>query len=105
MRFNSLQYERMMRDNDEISALKLYLRLGCKLLKVHRVLEFTHSNWLAPYIWHNTLKRQQSQSDFSKKYFKLMNNAFFGKSMEVGRVDIKIFRKALIFLENEDIIL
>ena len=66
-----------------ISALQLFLSLGCILVKVHRVLEFTHAEWLSPYIWHNTIKRQQSQSDFSRKYFKLMNNAFFGKCMEV----------------------
>ena len=37
--------------------LKLYLRLGLKLKKVHHVLEFNKSQWLNPYVKFNTKKR------------------------------------------------
>ena len=36
--------------------LQLYLRLGSKLKKIHRVLEFNHSQWLKQYVEFNTQK-------------------------------------------------
>jgi hypothetical protein len=62
--------------------LKLYLSLGMKLLRVHRVVAFRQEPWLKPYVELNTKMRQQAKTDFEKHFFKLMVNAFFGKSME-----------------------
>ena len=46
------------------------------------IYRFKQSIWLEQYINHNTQKRTKAKTNFEKDLYKLLNNAFFGKTME-----------------------
>ena len=62
--------------------LKLYVSLGVRVTRVHRVLRFKQQAWLAPYVAHNTRKRMEAKNAFEKKFRKLTINALYGKTVE-----------------------
>ena len=89
-----------------IQALKQTLLHGLELKKVHRVISFRQEAWLKPYI---DKLRKDAKNEFEKDFFKLMNNAVFGKTMENVRNcrDVKLVvteerRKKLISAPNYD---
>ena len=46
--------------------LQLHLRLGLKLKKIYRVLEFNESQWLKQYVEFNTQKRIEAKKLMTK---------------------------------------
>ena len=70
--------------------LKFYLKHGMIVDKVHNIISFIQNRWLEKYINFNTQKRNQAANDFEKDFYKLLNNAFYGKTMENVRNRLKI---------------
>lgn len=63
-------------------ALKYYLSMGLKVSKIHNVITYKEKPWLKAWIEKNTKYRALAKNDFEKDFYKLKNNAIFGKTME-----------------------
>ena len=70
-----------------IRSLKQALNHGLILKEVHNVIEFNQEAWLKPCIEMNTKLIAEAKNDSGKDFFKLMNNAVFGKTIRNGRND------------------
>ena len=72
--------------------LQLYLSLGIKLIKIHKIWKCKQSDWMKIYIDFNTEKGRSAVNSFEKYFFKLMINSVFGKTMENlrERISVKI---------------
>ena len=70
--------------------LNFYIRHEMIVDKVHDTISFKQSSWLEKYIYFITEKRNQAVNDFEKDLYKLLNNAFYGKTMENVRNRFKI---------------
>ena len=70
--------------------LKFYVRHGMVVDKLHGIISFKQSKWLEEYLIFKTQKRNQAVNDFEKDFSKLLNNAFYGKTMKNVRNRMKI---------------
>ena len=62
--------------------LNFYGRHGMKAERVHNVISFKQNKWLRKYIKFNTQKRKKAKNEFEKVFYKILNNSFYGKTME-----------------------
>ena len=66
--------------------------------KVHTVLSYKQSKWLEKYISFNAQKRNKAKNDFEKDFYKLLNDAFYGKKWKImenvrNRIKVEFIRK------------
>ena len=80
-KYNYLMHYRMF---------KFYTNMGMKVTHIHTIYRFKQSLWLEKNIIHNTQKRTKAKTNFEKDLYKLMNNAFFGKTMENVRERVNL---------------
>ena len=65
--------------------LKLYLKLGMRLKRVHRVLAFRQAPFIRPYVEETASNRAAAANEFERQVQKLMSNAVFGKTLQDNR--------------------
>ena len=77
--------------------LRFYVRHGMTVDKVHEIISFKQNKWLEKHINFNSEKQNKAKNDFEKDFYKLLNIAFYGKTMENVRNRLKIK-----FIEKDD---
>ena len=70
--------------------LKFYVRHGMVVDKIHEIISFEQSKWLEQYLNFNTQERNKAKNDFEKDFFKLLNSAFDGKTLETIRNRLRL---------------
>ena len=76
-------------------VLKFYVEHGMIVDKNYEITSFKQSKWLKNYINFITQTIFSAENDFEKEFYKILNIAFYGKSVENVRnkIKLKIFWK------------
>ena len=70
--------------------MKFYVRHGMIVEKIHEIISFKQNKWLDKYLNFNTQNRKKTKNDSEEDFYKLLNIAFYGKTMENVRNRLKI---------------
>ena len=70
--------------------LQFCVRHGMVVEKNHEKISFKQSKWLEKYINYITQKRNKAKNEFEKDFYKLLNNAFYGRTCENVRNRLKL---------------
>ena len=70
--------------------VKLALDHGLKLVYIHNVIRFKQATFMKSYIDFTTQKRTEVKNDFEEDFFKLLNNAVYGKTLENMQNHVKM---------------
>ena len=66
--------------------LKFHVRQGMIVDKFHGIISFKQKKWLEKYTSFNTQNKIKAKNDFGKDFYKLPNNAFYGRCLEKVRI-------------------
>ena len=69
---------------------KFYVRHGMVVDEVHEIISFKQSKWLEKIHFFITRKKNLATNDFEKDFHNLLENAFFGNTLENVRSRLKI---------------
>ena len=69
---------------------QFYTKMGMIVTKILNTYRFKQSLWLEKDINHNTQKRTKAKANFEKDHYNLLNNSFFGKTMENVRERVSL---------------
>lgn len=77
--------------------LQYYISNGMSLKHIHRIMVFKQKAWMKDFIEFNISKRAVCETDFEKDFFKLINNACFGRSCmnKRKRIAVKVVNNKL----------
>ena len=62
--------------------LKLYLKLGMKLVRIHRGIKFRQQSFIKPYIEMCSQRRKTAPTEAKRNMYKLLCNSLYGKLIE-----------------------
>ncbi len=75
-----------------VIILKQAIENGLVLKRIHKCIQFKQKAWLKSYVMDNTTKRAMTSDENLRNFYKLLNNAVYGKTMEniLNRTSIRV---------------